>query len=53
MKVKELVNQLQKFDQEKEIWVLYDCCHPQVPNFFEIKEDCIEIKTGDIVHTAW
>jgi hypothetical protein len=25
MKVKELIEQLQKLDQEKSIWIIYDC----------------------------
>ena len=53
MKVKELIEQLQKLDQEKNIWVLYDLCFPQEPQFSASKEDSHEIKEGDYVHEAW
>lgn len=53
MKVKELVEQLLKLDQEKDIWVLYDCLYPQIPGFEPSKEDLKCIKAGDYVHNAW
>jgi len=53
MKVRDLVEQLQKLDQEKNIWVLYDLCFAQEPCFIECEEDTHEIKKGDYVHEAW
>lgn len=57
MKVKELIEQLQKLNQEKDIWVVYDCVYPQTPSFDELKEDDImwkdSAKVGDYAHKAW
>jgi hypothetical protein len=54
MKVKDLVEQLQKLDQEKNIWVLYDLCYSQEPCFTKYEEDeNDEIEAGDYVHEAW
>lgn len=52
MKVKELIELLQKLDQEKNIWVLYDTYEPQEP-YIEIctERDAInECKAGDYIH---
>ena len=38
MKVKELIEQLQKLDQEKGIWIIYDCYLPVKP---EVDEEVI------------
>lgn len=58
MKVKELVEQLQKLDQEKNIWVLYDQFDAQEPNFIQCDEEDLayedgDIAAGDFVHEAW
>lgn len=59
MKVKELIEQLQKLDQDKNIWILYDLSCEQEPTFVEFEKeeysfltDC-KIKDGDYVHEAW
>lgn len=56
MKVKELIAELQKLDQERDIWVLYDTYDAQVP-FWEVAEVHDEtsdgrVKAGDYVHFA-
>lgn len=57
MKVKELIEQLQQLNPEKDIWVVYDCVAPQIPSFDELKEDDIMweygAKAGDYAHKAW
>lgn len=54
MKVKELIEQLQKLDQERNIWIYYDMFAAQEPSFIECDEDeNDEIKAGDYVHEAW
>ena len=35
MKVKEFIEQLQKLDQEKGIWIIYDCYLPVIPKVDE------------------
>lgn len=52
MKVKELIEQLQKLDQEKNIWVLYDTFIPQEPEFEICTEsDAIQdCEAGDYIH---
>lgn len=62
MKVKELIEQLQKLDQDKGIWIIYDCFQPikpEVDNVVRTEEDaeffrCYEedIEVGDYVITA-
>lgn len=54
-KVKELVEELLKLDQEKNIWVLYDTIYAQVPEFVPVTENkaCDEMKVGDYMHEAW
>ncbi len=32
MTVKELIEQLEELDQQKNIWILYDGCYPIVPD---------------------
>lgn len=54
MKVKELIAELQKLDQERDIWVLYDTFFAQVPEF-EVAKELDEtsdgrVKTGDYIH---
>ena len=42
MKVKELIEQLQKLDQERGIWIIYDChqpIKPEVDGVVETEED--------------
>ena len=56
MKVKELIAELQKLDQERDIWVLYDTFDAQVP-CIEVAEERDEtsdgrVKAGDYVHFA-
>lgn len=56
MKVKELIAELQKLDQERDIWVLYDTFDAQVP-FIEVAKERDEtsdgsVKAGDYVHFA-
>ena len=61
MKVKELIKQLEQFDQEKDIWILYDDCLAQTPEYKIVHNDLliqdnelnkITIKTGDYCHHA-
>ena len=56
MKVKELIAELQKLDQERDIWVLYDTFFAQVPEFEVAKErdetSDGRVKAGDYVHIA-
>ena len=56
MKVKELIEQLQKLDQQKNIWILYDGFGEEEPDFVLATEDDVEIleqiKVGDYVHFA-
>ena len=54
MKVKELIAKLQKLDQERDIWVVYDTFDAQVP-FLEVAKERDEtsdgrVKVGDYVH---
>jgi hypothetical protein len=54
MKVKELIAELQKLDQERDIWVVYDTFDAQVP-FLEVAKERDEtsdgrVKAGDYVH---
>ena len=56
MKVKELIAELQKLDQDRDIWVLYDTFDAQVPTI-EVAEERDEtsdgrVKSGDYVHLA-
>ena len=56
MKVKELIAELQKLDQDRDIWVLYDTFDAQVPTI-EVAEEHDEtydgrVKSGDYVHFA-
>ena len=57
MKVKELIEQLQQLNPEKDIWVVYDCIYPKIPSFDELEEDDIMwkdgAKVGDYAHKAW
>lgn len=54
MKVKELIAQLQEFDQERDIWILYDTFFEMEPEFSEYEEeDMDKIKKGDYVHETW
>ena len=42
MKVKELIEQLQKLDQDRGIWIIYDChipYEPEVDGVVETEED--------------
>lgn len=60
MKVKELIERLQKFDQEKHIWVFYDYDAMQEPDFRPYDASDIEsygdkakgLNEGDYVHEA-
>jgi len=56
MKVKELIAELQKLDQERDIWVLYDTYDAQVP-CIEVAKERDEtsdgrVKAGDYIHIA-
>lgn len=63
MKVKELIEQLQKLDQEKGIWIIYDGFQPINPEVDEevINEEDAEyyrryeedVKAGDYTITCW
>lgn len=54
MKVKELIEILKTFDQEKNIWILYDTYDTQEPEFIKCTEDeNDEIKSGDYMHEAY
>lgn len=59
MKVKELIEHLQKLDQEKGIWVCYDLCYylPPVPNRTadadDVEEGEGEVKEGDYLIPAY
>lgn len=54
MKVKELIAKLQEFDQERDIWILYDTFFEMEPEFAEYEEeDGDKIKKGDYVHETW
>ena len=62
MKVKELIEKLQTFDQEKNIWVNYDLYELQEPNFRPFNENAprygyengVEgLNEGDYVHDAY
>ncbi len=62
MKVKELIEQLQKLDQEKGIWIIYDSFQPlkpEVDDVVQTEEDAEyfrryenDVKVGDYVITA-
>lgn len=62
MKVKELIEQLQKLDQEKGIWIIYDCFQPLKPKVDDVvktEEDAEyyrrydnDVKVGDYVITC-
>ena len=56
MKVKELIAELLKLNQERDIWILYDTFDAQVP-FIEVARECDEtsdgrVKAGDYIHIA-
>ena len=63
MKVKELIEQLQKLDQEKGIWIIYDTFQPIKPEVDEkvINEEDAEyyrrykedVKAGDYTISCW
>lgn len=63
MKVKELIEQLQKLDQEKGIWIIYDSFQPLKPKVDDVvktEEDAEyyrryeeDIKVGDYTITCW
>lgn len=55
MKVKELISILNTFEQESDIWVIYDSFFAQEPDFKRATEkqceNCMdEVKTGDYIH---
>lgn len=55
MKVKELISILNTFEQESDIWVIYDSFFAQEPDFIRATErqceNCMdEVKTGDYIH---
>lgn len=63
MKVKELIEQLQKLDQEKGIWIIYDCYLPVKPEVdkellseedaeYYGSNDDYDIKAGDYTITV-
>lgn len=54
-KVKELVEELLKLDQEKNIWVLYDGFDAQVPEFITVTKDKArdEMEAGDYMYETW
>lgn len=60
MKVKELIDQLSKLDQERDIFIGYDYPHDvQEPDFEQFHpEDCLfidnetRLKEGDYIHYA-
>jgi hypothetical protein len=56
MKVRELIEKLQQYEQEKNIWILYDGFGEEEPDFVLATEDDVEtleqIKVGDYVHFA-
>ena len=39
MKVKELIQELLKLDQEKDIWIVYDFCYAFTPYVTKIEDD--------------
>lgn len=47
MKVKELIEQLQKLDQEKGIWIIYDSFQPIKP---EVDDELINEEDADYYH---
>lgn len=49
MKVKELIAQLQEFDQERDIWILYDSYAAIEPEFYETAVEEDKIKPGDYI----
>lgn len=62
MKVKELIEQLQKLDQEKGIWIIYDTflpVKPEVDGVVRTEEDAVyfrryenDVNVGDYVITT-
>lgn len=39
MKVKEFIEKLQQLDQEKDIWLVYDCFYVSEPEVETLKDD--------------
>lgn len=52
MKVKELIAKLQEFDQERDIWILYDDYAAIEPDFYETEVEEDKIKSGDYICAA-
>lgn len=62
MKVKEFIEQLQKLDQEKQIWIIYDCFKaykPEVDDKIKNKSDASyfsrygeDVRVGDYIITC-
>lgn len=58
MKVKELIAELQKLNQEKSIWIYYDLCEMQVPLLTgivdaETASKYEKVHKGDYYMEAW
>ena len=53
--VKDLVADLLKLDQEKPIWILYDCCYALIPEVTKATGEEIPdyIEKGDYKIDAW
>lgn len=57
MKVKELIEELQKLDQERNIWQFYDfpyaCWEPEVDEVSECEAECLpNLNVGDYAFKA-
>lgn len=57
MKVKELVEELQKLDQERNVWLYYDCYAFQEPDIDMVNEEQAfgheQVNIGDYKINAW
>lgn len=62
MKVKELIKNLSKLDQEKDIWIVYDAYYPMEPwvdsfireeDIDTYKEYDKDVNIGDYVINVW
>ena len=52
MKVRQLIKELQKYDSDREIYILYDCCYRVEPEIEELTESDIVGLDEDVFHVG-
>ena len=52
MKVGQLIKELQKYDSDREIYILYDSCYRVKPEVEELTEFDIGGLDGDVFHVG-